>query len=146
MKNIRYVIGIIFISSFISCTSNQVSRDASNYTIPVNNFSQTVEMLISNDDFLEEEILKINAHNPSVQRILMGADAHLVKRKYIEANSELERALRITKNDGALYLRLAHIRYKQGLLQESESFASKGLLLRDISSWERLLLNVYLKN
>jgi len=69
-----------------------------------------------------------------------------VKRKYIEANSELERALRITKNDGALYLRLAHIRYKQGLLQESESFASKGLLLRDISSWERLLLNVYLRN
>ena len=103
-------------------------------------------MLISNDDFLEEEILKINAHNPSVQRILMGADAYLVKRKYIEANSELERALRITKNDGALYLRLAHIRYKQGLLQESESFASKGLLLRDISSWERLLLNVYLRN
>ena len=103
-------------------------------------------MLISNDDFLEEEILKINAHNPSVQRILMGADAHLMKRKYTEANTELERALRITKNDGALYLRLAHIRYKQGLLQESESFASKGLLLRDISSWERLLLNVYLRN
>ena len=103
-------------------------------------------MLISNDDFLEEEILKINAHNPSVQRILMGADAHLIKGKYIEANSELERALRITKNDGALYLRLAHLRYKQGLLQESESFASKGLLLRDISSWERLLLNVYLRN
>ena len=90
--------------------------------------------------------MKINAHNPSVQRILMGADAHLIKGKYIEANSELERALRITKNDGALYLRLAHLRYKQGLLQESESFASKGLLLRDISSWERLLLNVYLRN
>ena len=87
MKNIRYVIGIIFISTFISCTSNQVSRDASNYTIPVNNFSQTVEMLISNDDFLEEEILKINAHNPSVQRILMGADAHLMKRKYTDFHS-----------------------------------------------------------
>ena len=147
MKNIRYVIGIIFISSFISCTSNQVSRDASNYTIPVNNFSQTVEMLISNDDFLEEEILKINAHNPSVQKNSNGSRCSFSeKEKYIEANSELERALRITKNDGALYLRLAHIRYKQGLLQESESFASKGLLLRDISSWERLLLNVYLRN
>ena len=50
------------------------------------------------------------------------------------------------KNDGALYLRLAHLRYKQGLLKESESFASKGLMLTNISSWERLLLNVYLKN
>jgi len=31
-------------------------------------------------------------------------------------------------------------------LKESESFASKGLLLANISSWERLLLNVYLEN
>ena len=102
MKSIRYVIGIIFIFSFISCTSNQVSRDASNYTIPVNNFSQTVEMLISNDDFLEEEILKINAHNPSVQRILMGADAHLVKRKYIEVASDLDQEIDISESYSSL--------------------------------------------
>jgi hypothetical protein len=69
-----------------------------------------------------------------------------MQEKFLQANSALERAYRITKRDGALYLRLAHLRYKQGLLQESESFASKGLLLSDISSWERLLLNVYLKN
>ena len=90
--------------------------------------------------------MKINSQNPSVQRILLAADSDLKKENYIETNSELERAFRITKNDGALYLRLAHLRYKQGLLKESESFASKGLLLTNISSWERLLLNVYLKN
>ena len=103
-------------------------------------------MLVANEEFLEEEILKINAQSPSVQRILISADDFLIKQKFLQANSELERAYRITKQDGALYLRLAHLRYKQGLLQESESFASKGLLLSDISSWERLLLNVYLKN
>ena len=104
------------------------------------------DRLIANDDFLEEEILKINAQSPSVQRILLDADKKLKKQNYKQANSDLERAFRITKSDGALYLRLAHLRYKQGLLKQSESFASKGLLLSNISSWERLLLNVYLKN
>tara|TARA_B100000927_G_C16134249_1_gene336566 strand:- start:80 stop:439 length:360 start_codon:yes stop_codon:yes gene_type:complete len=118
----------------------------SNYSIPVNSFSKTVELLVSNEDFLEEEILKINAQNPSVQRILLGADNLLLQEKFNQANSALERAYRITKQDGAVFLRLAHLRYRQGLLQESESFASKGLLLSNISSWERLLLNVYLRN
>ena len=130
----------------ISCATDQQSRDPSSYSVPVNNFTQTVELLISNDAFLQEEILKINAQNPSVQRILLNADKELRQQNYRQANIDLERAFRITKSDGALYLRLAHLRYKQGLLRESESFASKGLLLSNISSWERLLLNVYLKN
>lgn len=130
----------------MSCASNQSSRDISNYSVPVDNFSKTVELLVANEAFLEDEILKINAQNPSVQRILISADDLLTQEKFLQANSELERAYRITKQDGALYLRLAHLRYKQGLFQESESFASKGLLLSNISSWERLLLNVYLKN
>ena len=138
---------IVFIFIYIwSCASSQSPRDISNYSVPVDNFSKTVELLVANEEFLEEEILKINAQSPSVQRILISADDLLIKQKFLQANSELERAYRITKQDGALYLRLAHLRYKQGLLQESESFASKGLLLSDISSWERLLLNVYLKN
>jgi len=132
--------------NLISCASDQQSRDPSSYAVPVNNFTKTVELLIANDDFLEEEILKINAQNPSVQRILLNADKKLRQQNYRQANSDLERAFRITKSDGALYLRLAHLRYKQGLLRQSESFASKGLLLSNISSWERLLLNVYLKN
>ena len=143
---IKRIAILCIIINLVSCTSNQNSRDISSYSIPVSNFSQTVELLISNEEFLQEEILKINAQNPSVQRILLAADSNLKKERYVQANSELERAFRITKKDAALYLRLAHLRYKQGLLKESESFAYKGLLLTNLSSWERLLLNVYLKN
>ena len=146
MSKIKRIVILCIITYLVSCTSNQNSRDISSYSIPVSNFSQTVELLISNEEFLQEEILKINAQNPSVQRILLAADRNLKKDRYVQANSELERAFRITKKDAALYLRLAHLRYKQGLLKESESFAYKGLLLTNLSSWERLLLNVYLKN
>ena len=146
MRKIKGILIIIILINLISCASDQQSRDPSSYAVPVNNFTKTVELLIANDDFLEEEILKINAQNPSVQRILLDADKKLRQQNYRQANSDLERAFRITKSDGALYLRLAHLRYKQGLLRQYESFASKGLLLSNISSWERLLLNVYLKN
>ena len=146
MRKIKGTLIIIILIHLISCASDQQSRDPSSYAVPVNNFTKTVELLIANDDFLEEEILKINAQNPSVQRILLDADKKLRQQNYRQANYDLERAFRITKSDGALYLRLAHLRYKQGLLSQSESFASKGLLLSNISSWERLLLNVYLKN
>ena len=146
MKKIKFLVTFSILIGLISCATDQQSRDPSSYSVPVNNFTQTVELLISNDAFLQEEILKINAQNPSVQRILLDADKKLRQQKYLQANIDLERAFRITKSDGALYLRLAHLRYKQGLLRESESFASKGLLLSNISSWERLLLNVYLKN
>jgi len=143
---VRKSLLFLVVFSLLSCTSSQGTREMSNYSIPVNSFSKTVELLVSNEDFLEEEILKINAQNPSVQRILLSADNLLLQEKFNQANSALERAYRITKQDGAVFLRLAHLRYRQGLLQESESFASKGLLLSNISSWERLLLNVYLKN
>ncbi len=146
MKRIKFLVIFSILIGLISCATDQQSRDPSSYSVPVNNFTQTVELLISNDAFLQEEILKINAQNPSVQRILLDADKKLRQQNYRQANIDLERAFRITKSDGALYLRLAHLRYKQGLLRESESFASKGLLLSNISSWERLLLNVYLKN
>jgi len=146
LKRIKFLVIFSILIGLISCATDQQSRDPSSYSVPVNNFTQTVELLISNDAFLQEEILKINAQNPSVQRILLNADKKLRQQKYRQANIDLERAFRITKSDGALYLRLAHLRYKQGLLRESESFASKGLLLSNISSWERLLLNVYLKN
>ena len=146
MKKIKFLVTFSILIGLISCATDQQSRDPSSYSVPVNNFTQTVELLISNDAFLQEEILKINAQNPSVQRILLDADKKLRQQNYRQANIDLERAFRITKSDGALYLRLAHLRYKQGLLRESESFASKGLLVSNISSWERLLLNVYLKN
>ncbi len=145
MNNFRLIISFFALSILFSCASNQKNNYATSDSISVSEFSSSVEMLISNTNFLEDEILKINAKNPSVQRILVNSDVYLKEGRLIQANSELERALRITKEEGAIYLRLAHLRLIQGLLTESKSFASRALLIKEISSWERLLLNVYLK-
>ena len=145
MNNLRLIIFPLALSVLFSCASSQKSNYVSSDSISVSEFSSSVEMLIKNTNFLEDEILKINAKNPSVQRILVNSDVYLKEGRLIQANSELERALRITKEEGAIYLRLAHLRLIQGLLTESKSFASRALLIKEISSWERLLLNVYLK-
>ena len=144
MNNLRFIISFFALSLLFSCASNQKNNYVTSDSISVSEFSSSVEMLISNTNFLEDEILKINAKNPSVQRILVNSDVYLKEGRLIQANSELERALRITKEEGAIYLRLAHLRLIQGLLTESKSFASRALLIKEISSWERLLLNVYL--
>ena len=145
MNNLKLIILFLALSILFSCASNQNKSYVSSDSISVSEFSSSVELLVSDTNFLEDEILKINAKNPSVQRILVNSDAYLKEGKLIQANSELERALRITKKEGAIYLRLVHLRYIQGLLDESKSFASRALLIKEISSWERLLLNVYLK-
>ena len=145
MNNLRLIISFLALSILFSCASNQKNNYITSDSISISEFSSSVEMLISNPNFLEDEILKINAKNPSIQRILVNSDVYLKEGKLIQANSELERALRITKEEGAIYLRLAHLRLIQGLLTESKSFASRALLIKEISSWERLLLNVYLK-
>ena len=145
MNNLRLIIFLLALSVLFSCASSQKSNYVSSDSISVSEYSSSVEMLIANTNFLEDEILKINAKNPSVQRILVNSDVYLKEGRLIQANSELERALRITKEEGAIYLRLAHLRLIQGLLTESKSFASRALLIKEISSWERLLLNVYLK-
>ena len=146
MNNFRLIIFSSVVFTLLSCASNQNSEYITSDSISVEEFSTSVELLVSDINFLEDEIFKINAKNPSVQRILVNSDAYLKAGKLVQANSELERALRITKKEGAIYLRLAHLRLIQGLLDESKSFASRALLINEISSWERLLLNVYLKN
>ena len=146
MNNFRLIIFSSVVFTLLSCASNQNSEYITSDSISVEEFSSSVELLVSDINFLEDEIFKINAKNPSVQRILVNSDAYLKAGKLLQANSELERALRITKKEGAIYLRLAHLRLIQGLLGESKSFASRALLINEISSWERLLLNVYLKS
>jgi len=79
LRKIKEILIIAILINLISCASDQQSRDPSSYAVPVNNFTKTVELLIANDDFLEEEILKINAQSPSVQRILLDADKKLKK-------------------------------------------------------------------
>ena len=142
---LRSTTTFLFFYFLISCATRQSEPYVTVDSVSVNEFTSSVELLITDIKFLEEEILKINAKNPSVQRILVNSDTYLQAGKLIQANSELERALSITKQEGAIYLRLAHLRLMQGLLEESKSFAIKALLVKEISSWERLLLNVYLK-
>ena len=115
------------------------------YDLEVEEFSSSIKLLLSDLSFLKEEILKVNAKRPSIQRILSEADSLWLKGDIVKANFELERGLRISKDESALYLRLAHIRLEQGLVKESTAFASRGLLNKGASAWEILLLNIYSK-
>ena len=64
MKSIKLSTILLVVIGLWSCASNQNMKDLSNYKIPVNDFSRTVELLISNQEFLEDEIMKINSQNP----------------------------------------------------------------------------------
>ena len=92
MNNLRLLIPFLVLCIFFSCASNQNRQYITSDSISVSEFSSSVEQLISDTNFLEDEILKINAKNPSVQRILVNSDTYLKEGKLIEAKSELERA------------------------------------------------------
>ena len=126
----------------VSCT-NQVVQEIPVSENKLNTFSDSIETLITNRDSLKSEILKINATSPSIQRILNLSDDFWIKGDIKRTNSELERALRLSKTESAVYLRLAHLRLEQDLLIESKSFSSRGLMNTTISSWEKFLLNIY---
>ncbi|MEC7918325.1 MAG: hypothetical protein VX720_06055 [Pseudomonadota bacterium] len=126
----------------VSCT-NQVVQEIPVSENKLNTFSDSIETLITNRDNLKSEILKINATSPSIQRILNLSDDFWIKVDIKRTNSELERALRLSKTESAVYLRLAHLRLEQDLLIESKSFSSRGLMNTTISSWEKFLLNIY---
>ena len=74
---------------------------------------------------------------------MIEADDKWMKEDLKKASSALERGLRIAKDESALYLRLAHVRLEQGLIKESSAFAERGLLNKNASSWELLLLKTY---
>ena len=126
----------------VSCT-NQVVQEIPVSENKLDTFSDSIETLITNRDNLKSEILKINATSPSIQRILNLSDDFWIKGDIKRTNSELERALRLSKTESAVYLRLAHLRLEQDLLIESKSFSSSGLMNTTISSCEKFLLNIY---
>ena len=137
-----YIVSLILISLFLSCASSS-KRDTNFYDMEVEKFSSSVKLLLNDLDFLKQEILKVNATKPSVQRILIEADKLWMKKELKQASSTLERGLRIAKDESALYLRLAHLRLEQGLIKESSAFAERGLINKNASSWELLLLKTY---
>ena len=146
MKQINLIFLSLVIIFITSCSSISKQPETSSSGIELDVFSSSVDQLLTNKNFLKSEILKINASKPSIQRILNESDSYWIEGNLVKANSGLERALRISKNESSVFLRLAHIRLEQGLEIESSSFAARGLLISNVSSWERLLLNVYVIN
>ena len=130
---------------FTSCTSVDNRLNIENVE-EVSTSASNIENLLSELEFLKLEVLKLNSSKPPIQRILNEADAFWVRGNLDQTNLQLERALRISKNEGPIYLRLAHLRIEQGLNKEAKAFAAKGLLINSLSNWERLLLNVYLQH
>lgn len=137
-----YLVALILMSLFLGCTSSP-KKETNFYDLEIEKFSSSVKLLLSDLEFLKKEILKVNANKPSVQRILIEADDKWKRKDLKKASSVLERGLRIAKDESALYLRLAHLRLEQGLVKESSAFAERGLLNKNASSWELLLLKMY---
>ena len=142
MKLKNYFVLLILMALVMGCASS-AKKETDFYDVEVEKFSSSVKSLLTDLEFLKKEVLKVNANKPSIQRILIEADNLWIKKDLKKANSALERGLRISKNESALYLRLAHLRLEQGLIKESSAFAERGLLNKNASSWELLLLKIY---
>ena len=138
----RILTGMFVVFILESCATLD-KKETDFYDIEIEQFSSSIQLLLSNQDFLKKEVLKVNAKRPSIQRIISEADTLWLKGDIKMANFELERGLRISKDESAIYLRLSHLRLEQGLIKESRAFASRGLLNDGISAWEILLLSIY---
>jgi len=142
LKLKNYFVVLILMSLIMGCASFP-KEETDFYDLEVEKFSSSVKSLSTDLEFLKKETLKVNANRPSIQRILIEADNLWMKKDLKKASSALERGLRIAKDESALYLRLAHLRLEQGLIKESSAFAERGLLNKNASSWELLLLKIY---
>ena len=145
MKKHASILTFLTLIFFYSCSSYQYQTLDINEIEDMDKFYVNIKTLLSNPEFLKKEVILINARQPSIQRIVSEADKLWLEGKLKESASVLERALRVNKNDGSVYLRLSHIKFEQNLDKESKAFAQRGLMIDNLSSWERLLLNIYLK-
>ena len=145
MKLKKYFVFFICLILFFSCACNSKKKE-DRLNIQVEQLSSSLDLLLNDLNSLKKEVLKVNAKKPSIQRILVEADGYWIVNDLEMANSFLERGLRIGKDESALYLTLAHLRIEQGLNKESSAFASRGLLNKNASSWEILLLKIYSTN
>ena len=135
---------ILFILFLTSCAT-QMDQKVLIEDSQLDSFNLDISNFINNQQKLKSEVLKINAKSPSIQRILNNSDEFWLKGNLKKTNSELERALRLSKSESAVYLRLSHLRLEQGLFIESKSFSSRGLMNNKASSWEFILLKIYQK-
>tara|TARA_Y100001949_G_C15928074_1_gene304346 strand:+ start:537 stop:1040 length:504 start_codon:yes stop_codon:yes gene_type:complete len=144
-KEIKYlVLAFLFLLNMSACSLLEKKPIQIDEIEEVEEFSSSLTTLLVDRQFLKNEILHIHAGTPSIQRIISESDIFWKEGKLKRASTTLERALRISKNEGSVYLRLAHIRMEEKKPDESRAFASRGLLIDDLSSWERVLMNIYL--
>ena len=144
ITNLQKIILSLFLISFLAnCLSFNKEINISEIE-SIQDFSSSVISLLSDKDYLKNEVKNINASKPAIQRIVFEADVLWEKGNLQDASFNLERALRLSTIEPSIYLRLAHIRLEQGLIKESQGFAARGLLIENISSWEKVLLTVYL--
>ena len=145
MKGISFYLISLTLCFFISCSGLQ-KKELGPKDLEIEALSSSIKLLSDDMGLLKNEILKINAKKPSVQRIIVEADNFWEKGDLSNSSSLLERALRIAKNESAVYLRLSHLRLEQGLTKESHAFASRGLINKEASAWEVVLLSIYTNN
>jgi len=135
-------VAIVVMVFFMGCMSMNNKVKISN-TDSLEGFSTSVISLLTDVTYLKREVTKVNASKPAIQRFISESDQLWEKRKVKESLLILERALRISKNEPAIYLRLAHINLEEGFIEDAKGFAARGLLIEGLSSWERVLLSVY---
>ena len=145
MKVISFYLISLSLCFLISCSGLQ-KKELGPKDLEIEALSSSIKLLSDDMGLLKNEILKINAKKPSVQRIIVEADNFWEKGDLSNSSSLLERALRIAKNESAVYLRLSHLRLEQGLARESSAFASRGLINKEASAWEVVLLSIYTNN
>ena len=109
MKKIKLISFFLVIIILSSCTSTLNQVETASNKIELDLFSSSVDQLLTNQSFLKSEILKINASKPSIQRILNESDDYWLKGNLKKANSELERALRISKNESSVSVSYTHL-------------------------------------
>ena len=70
---IRILIGMFVVFILESCATLD-KKETDFYDIEIEQFSSSIQLLLSNQDFLKKEVLKVNAKRPSIQRIISEAD------------------------------------------------------------------------
>ena len=93
---IRILIGMFVVFILENCATLD-KKETDFYDIEIEQFSSSIQLLLSNQDFLKKEVLKVNAKKPSIQRILSQADLYFkpIKFRWVMASSYLNCSISI---------------------------------------------------
>ena len=66
----KYLLIVLLSLSFVMGCASVAQKKPDFYEIKVEEFSSSIKLLLTDINFLKEEILKVNAKRPSIQRII----------------------------------------------------------------------------